>query len=59
MTVNGSIFPALPAIADTERLCEGRKSRRAWLLSKALEHLPLFEALALAKDAECFLSGDP
>jgi hypothetical protein len=56
---NASIFPTLQAIADTERLFENPDRRRAWLLSKALENLPLLEALKLAATAERFLSGDP
>jgi hypothetical protein len=31
--------------------------RRCWLLAKALEHAPLGEALAHAKEAEAFLTG--
>jgi hypothetical protein len=42
-----------------ERLLENPKARRAWLLLKALENLPLDEALELAETAERFLFGDP
>jgi uncharacterized protein len=31
--------------------------RRSWLLAKALEHAPLREALAHAREAEAFLTG--
>jgi hypothetical protein len=50
---------SIVAIGDTERLYDNPDSRRAWLLSKALENLPLLEALDLAETAERFLSGDP
>jgi len=52
-------YASILAIGDTERLYENPDSRRAWLLSKALEDLPLPEALELAQTAERFLSGDP
>ena len=55
---DASIVPALRAVPDTERLYENRKRRRAWLLSNALENLPLNKALALAAAAERFLCGD-
>ena len=55
---SASIFPTLQAISDTERLYENPESRRAWLLSKALEDLLLNEALVVAEAAERFLSGD-
>ena len=55
---SASIFPTLQAIPGTERLSENRPNRRAWLLSKALENLPLDKALALAAAAERFLCGD-
>jgi hypothetical protein len=55
---DASIVPALQAVPDTERLYENRKRRRAWLLSNALENLPLNKALALAAAAERFLCGD-
>jgi hypothetical protein len=53
-----SIFPPLQAVPDTERLHEIQNNRRVWLLSKALENLPLDKALALAAAAERFLCGD-
>jgi hypothetical protein len=56
---DASIFPTLQAIADTERLHDNPDSRRAWLLSRALENLPLLKALKIAQLAERFLSGDP
>jgi hypothetical protein len=52
---DASIVPALQAVPDTERLYENRKRRRAWLLSNALENLPL-KAPALAAAAERFFS---
>jgi hypothetical protein len=55
---NAAIFPTLQVIADTERPYENPEARREWLLSKALENLPLNKALALAAAAERFLSGD-
>jgi hypothetical protein len=54
---DASIFTTLQAIADTERLYENPEGRRAWLLSKALENLPLLKALKIAQLAERFLSG--
>jgi hypothetical protein len=56
---SASISPALQAIADTERLYDNPDSRRAWLLSKALDDYPLLKALEIAQLAERFLSGDP
>jgi hypothetical protein len=55
---SASILPPLHTIPDTERLHEIRNNRRVWLLLNALENLPLDKALALAAEAECFLSGD-
>ena len=57
--IGASIFPPLQAIPDTERLYENPAARRAWLLLKALENLPLDKALEIAQVAERFLSGDP
>jgi hypothetical protein len=51
------IFPTRQATPVTERLSD-RKSRRMWLLVRALEDLPLHKALALAAAAEHFLCGD-
>jgi hypothetical protein len=56
---NASIFSKLQTIADAEQRFKTPKARRAWLLLKALEHLPLDEALELADTAERFVSGDP
>jgi hypothetical protein len=56
---SASIVPTLHAIPDTERSYKNWKSRRMWLLLKALEDdLPLNKALALAAAAERFLCGD-
>jgi hypothetical protein len=57
--IGASVFPPPQIIPDAERLYENPDSRRAWLLSKALENLPLLEALDLAESAERFLLGDP
>jgi hypothetical protein len=54
---DASIVPTLQAIADTDRLYDSPDSRRAWLLSKALDDHPLLKALEIAQLAERFLSG--
>jgi hypothetical protein len=56
---DASIFFTLQPIVDTEERFKTLENRRAWLLSKALEHLPLPEALKLAEAADSFVSGDP
>jgi hypothetical protein len=55
--IGASILPPLETIPDA--LCENPENRKVWLLSKALENLPLDKALELAVAAERFLSGDP
>jgi hypothetical protein len=55
---DASIFATLQAAMDTEQRFKEPEARRAWLLLKALEHLPLPEALKLAEAADSFVSGD-
>jgi hypothetical protein len=55
---DASIFLTLQAIMNTEQRFKEPEARRAWLLLKALEHLPLPEALELAEAADSFVSGD-
>jgi hypothetical protein len=55
--IGASVFPPLEGIPDVLR--ENPESRKVWLLSKALENLPLDKALELAEIAERFLSGVP
>jgi len=55
--IGSSVFPSLQAIPDALR--KNPENRKVWLLSKALENLPLDKALELAVAAEHFLSGDP
>jgi hypothetical protein len=56
---DASILLALQPIVGTEGQFKTPESRRAWLLLKALEHLPLPEALELAEAADSFVSGGP
>jgi hypothetical protein len=55
--IGASVFPPLEGIPDVLR--ENPESRKVWLLSKALENLPLDKALELAVAADRFLSGEP
>jgi hypothetical protein len=57
--IGASIFPPLQTIPGAAQPYENPESRRAQLLLKALEDLPLDKALELAVAAERFLSGDP
>jgi len=56
--IDASSFHVFLATLDVECLLKNPESRRAWLLSKALENLPFLKALELAQAAERFVSGD-
>jgi hypothetical protein len=55
---SGCVGTDLINVLTTERLLENPEARRSWLLLKALEELPLDQALEIAQVAERFLSGD-
>jgi hypothetical protein len=57
--VEASSFPISVAASDVGRLLKNPGTRRAWLLSKALEDYPLPIALELAQAAEAFVAGNP
>jgi hypothetical protein len=57
--IDASSFSVFLATPDVDRLLDNPEIRRARLLSKALEHLPLSKALELAQVAEHFLCGGP
>jgi hypothetical protein len=57
--IDASSFSVFPATPDVDRLLDNPEIRRARLLSKALEDLPLSKALELARVAERFLCRGP
>jgi hypothetical protein len=57
--IDASSFPVFLATSDVDRLLDNPEIRRARLLSKALEDLPLSKALELARVAERFLCRGP